>query len=72
MLLRQFVNYKAVPKTVTMIIQTRVRSVLGDRLYAIENKANKDTLCLSVLFALNRHHDHGNTYKREHSTGACL
>lgn len=49
MLLRQFVNYKAVPKTVTMIIQTRVLSVLGDRLYAIENKASKDTVCLSVL-----------------------
>lgn len=48
MLLRQFVNYKAVPKTVTMIIQTRVLSVLGDRLYAIENKQVK-TLCVLVF-----------------------
>lgn len=48
MLLRQFVNYKAVPKTVTMITQTRVLSVLGDRLYAIENKQVK-TLCVLVF-----------------------
>jgi hypothetical protein len=43
----QFVNYRAIPKIVTMIIASRVFSRLEDKLSAIDNKASKDTVCLS-------------------------